>query len=160
MSMKSSAPREFTGRHMALVMVLFFGTIISVNLTMAYFAETTWSGLVVPNSYVASQTFDVDTAKRERELARGWKAETAYEAGRFRLRLTDADGAPVRGATVTATIGHPVNANFDRTLTLGPDPKGGYAGETALTAGRWEARLVVERPGETPWHRAVRFSVR
>ena len=160
MSMKSSAPREFTGRHMALVMGLFFGTIISVNLTMAYFAETTWSGLVVANSYVASQSFDADTAKREQELARGWSAETAYEGGHFRMRLVDAGGLPVTGATVAVTIGHPVNANFDRTLTLIPAPEGGYAGETTLTAGRWEARLVVEKPGQTPWHRAVRFSVR
>lgn len=159
MSMKTSAPREFTGRHMALVMVAFFGTIISVNLIMAYFASSTWSGLVVPNSYVASQTFDADTAEREQELARGWRAETAYEGGHFRLRLTDAAGLPVE-AKVTATIGHPVNANFDRTLTLVPLSDGGYAGETALTPGRWEARLVVEQPGQTPWHRAVRFSVR
>ncbi len=159
MSMKSSVPREFTGKHMALVMVLFFGTIISVNLTMAYFAKTTWSGLVVPNSYVASQTFDADTAKREQEIARGWRADTEYQGGRFRVRLVDAAGRPVE-ATVTATIGHPVNANFDRTLTLAPDDAGVYAGETALTAGRWEARLVVEKPGLAPWHRAVRFSVR
>lgn len=159
MSMKTSASREFTGRHMALVMVAFFGTIISVNLTMAYFASSTWSGLVVPNSYVASQTFDADTAKREQELSRGWSAETAYEGGRFRLRLTDAEGLPVE-AKVTATIGHPVNANFDRTLILGPTGEGGYAGDTELPAGRWEARLTVEKPGLDPWHRAVRFSVR
>ncbi|NDW04791.1 cation transporter [Jiella sp. 40Bstr34] len=158
--MKSSAPREFTGRHMALVMVAFFGTIISVNLTMAYFASSTWSGLVVPNSYVASQTFDADTLKREQELSRGWNAQTAYEGGRFRMRLIDAERLPVTGAKVTVTIGHPVNANFDRTLTLQSTGEGGYVGETALTSGRWEARLIVEKPGLSPWHRAVRFSVR
>ena len=160
MSMTDRAPRQFTGRHMALVMVLFFGTIISVNLTMAYFAESTWSGLVVENSYVASQTFDVDTAKRQHEMARGWDAKVAYADGRFRVDLLDAAGKPVTGAEAVVTIGHPVNANFDRTLTLEPVAGGGYGAETPLTRGRWEARLVVKAEGLEPWHRAVRFSVK
>ncbi|MBO0906142.1 FixH family protein [Jiella sonneratiae] len=160
MSAEPRAPREFTGRHMALVMAGFFGTIIAVNLTMAYFAESTWSGLVVANSYVASQTFDADTEERESELARGWTAHTDYRDGRFRLVLEDAAGRPVRGAAVRATIGHPVNANFDRTLTLAPAAGGAYDAETMLTRGRWEARLEVDRAGLATWHRAVRFSVR
>ena len=52
------ARREFTGYHMVAVMTLFFGTIISVNLLMAWYANTSWSGLVVKNSYVASQEFN------------------------------------------------------------------------------------------------------
>ena len=159
MTSKISPPREFTGRHMAMVMALFFGTIITVNLTMAYFASTTWSGLVVPNSYVASQTFDADTAQRRQEAARGWTARTSYADGRFRLALTSASGRPVSGATVSVTIGHPVNATLDRTLTLTP-AGGGYEGETDLTPGRWEARLAVEAGGQGAWHRNVRFSVR
>ena len=48
-------PTEFTGYHMLGVLVLYFGTIITVNLVMARFAITTWTGLVVENTYVASQ---------------------------------------------------------------------------------------------------------
>ncbi|MEX6506778.1 FixH family protein [Jiella sp. M17.18] len=150
---------EFTGRHMAVIMVLFFGTIISVNVLMAYFAESTWSGLVVENSYVASQTFDADTAARRREAARGWQVETGYAGGLFRIDLRDAAGRPVRGAAIAVTIGHPVNANLDRTLTLKSLPGGGYGATTDLTHGRWEARLTVTADDLPPWHRAVRFSV-
>ncbi|TFF20650.1 cytochrome oxidase [Jiella endophytica] len=159
MSAEGRATREFTGRHMAIIMVAFFGTVISVNVTMAWYAETTWSGLVVSNSYVASQTFDTDTAVREREIARGWRVDTSYLDGRFRLHLRDAAGRPIEGAAVTVTIGHPVNANFDRTFTLSP-AGGAYEGATALTAGRWEARVTIDKDGLAPWHRAVRFSVR
>ena len=45
------APEEFTGWHMVGVMCLFFGTIISVNLYLAYQANHSWTGLVVKNSY-------------------------------------------------------------------------------------------------------------
>ena len=65
--------REFTGWHMAGVMFLFFGTIISVNLVMAYFATSSWSGLVVKNSYVESQRFNGVTAERQAMLDMGWK---------------------------------------------------------------------------------------
>ena len=47
--------REFTGWHMAITMIAFFGVIISVNLTMAILASSTWTGLIVKNGYVASQ---------------------------------------------------------------------------------------------------------
>ena len=53
----------FTGWHMLTIMLLFFGTIISVNVTMAWNAVTSWSGLVVQNTYVASQSL---TARRKR----------------------------------------------------------------------------------------------
>jgi nitrogen fixation protein FixH len=50
--------REFTGRHMLMIMLAFFGVIITVNVVMARFAMTSWTGLVVENSYVASQQFN------------------------------------------------------------------------------------------------------
>ena len=50
--------RPFTGRHMFATLVVFFGIVIAVNFTMASYATTTFGGLVVENSYVASQKFN------------------------------------------------------------------------------------------------------
>ncbi|MEO0913737.1 MAG: FixH family protein, partial [Pseudomonadota bacterium] len=63
---------KFTGWHMFAVMVLFFGTIISVNLTLAYFASQSWTGLVVKNSYVASQHFNEDQARLKAQKLLYW----------------------------------------------------------------------------------------
>ncbi len=50
----------FTGHHMLIVMLAFFGAVmIAANLTMASFASRSWSGLEVPNSYVASQEYNL-----------------------------------------------------------------------------------------------------
>ncbi|MCQ0988537.1 FixH family protein [Jiella marina] len=160
MRTNASAPREFTGRHMALVMVLFFGTIISVNLTMAYFANSSWSGLVVENSYVASQHFDAVTRAREAEQARGWTLATDYADGVITVDLKDEAGKPLYPKAITATVGHPVNGNFDREVTFSRRADGLYAAETDLTPGRWEAKFTVEARDLSPWHQAVRFSVR
>src|SRR5690606_31679205 len=62
----NSTPRKgfvFTGWHMFGAMVLFFGVIISVNLYMAWQATHTWSGLVVKNTYIASQEFNGKVAE-------------------------------------------------------------------------------------------------
>lgn len=49
---------RFTGYHMIACVVSFFAVIIFANVTMAWFASSSWTGLVVKNSYVASQQFN------------------------------------------------------------------------------------------------------
>ena len=50
--------KELTGRKVFAIMATGFSVIIGVNITMAYSAISTFPGLVVKNSYVASQNFD------------------------------------------------------------------------------------------------------
>ncbi|MBX4975304.1 cation transporter, partial [Rhizobium lentis] len=50
--------RGFTGLHMLLATSAFFAVVIAVNVTMAFYASSSWSGLVVENTYVASQEFN------------------------------------------------------------------------------------------------------
>ncbi len=47
--------RPLTGWHVLAMFVAGFGIIIGVNLTLAFKAVSTFPGLEVPNSYVASQ---------------------------------------------------------------------------------------------------------
>lgn len=152
-------PREFTGRHMWAVMILFFGTIISVNLVLAYFANSSWSGLVVQNSYVASQHFDTETAAKRRQAALGWTVRTSYQDGVFTVSLVDGMGRAIRDASVEATIGHPASEREDRTIVLQADSGGTYAAPTELGAGLWEAAIVVTGTDEQLWEKAVRFVV-
>ena len=59
----------FTGRHMLAVVFAFFAAIIAVNLVMAFLATGTFPGLVVKNSYVASQGYNqrlAETRSHER----------------------------------------------------------------------------------------------
>ncbi|RWK14298.1 FixH family protein, partial [Mesorhizobium sp.] len=58
MTANAEKPRVFTGRHMLAIILAFFGVVIAVNLTMATLANTSWTGLVVENTYVASQQFN------------------------------------------------------------------------------------------------------
>ena len=80
MSTEAKKPFTFTGWHMLAIMLAFFGTIITVNFTMAYLATSTWSGLVVKNTYVASQQFNGKAAAakaRAEEIAKGVQGVTS-----------------------------------------------------------------------------------
>lgn len=152
--------REFTGWHMIGVLALFFGTIISVNLTMAWFATHSWTGLVVKNSYVASQEFNERTAERQRELALGWAGQVEYGDATFSIALKDGKGEPLSGAIVTALIGRPAFDAEDRTVTLDVSGRGIYSTDMDLATGIWSAKVQVTGAAGEIWNREYRFIVK
>src|SRR5690606_4480933 len=95
MTAHSTQPRAFTGRHMLAAVVAFFGVIVAVNLTMATFAMNSWSGLVVKNSYVASQEFNDRAEAGRARAALGWQAELAFSNGHLRYTLAHDNGSAV-----------------------------------------------------------------
>lgn len=153
-------PSEFTGWHMAGVMCLFFGTIISVNMFLAFSASSSWTGLVVKNSYVESQHFNERTAEYNRQGALGWHAEPNYEDGVFSVQLQDSVGNAIRGASVSAVVGRPVHEGDDRELALIAATPGLYASATLLGAGVWAAKLTVNGANGNIWSRIVRFTLK
>ncbi len=143
---------HFTGRHMAGVMVLFFGTIISVNLTMAFLATKSWTGLVVPNSYVASQHFDGDVALRRAQDDLGWHPRLQYQGDRLEVEIAGPDGAPISDLSVLAGLGRPTHEGEDRSLTLiAGEGEGGYQAAVALKPGFWDATLTISGQDGAEW---------
>ncbi len=139
---------QFTGRHMAAILITFFGVVIAVNVLMARYAISTFGGVVVENSYVASQHFNrwLDEAKAERAL--GWKATFERErAGHVAVTLRDAAGRPIEGASVTAIAEHPLGLRHDENLTFRAEAPGRYGAQ--LVDGRWRLRLVASAGGKT-----------
>jgi nitrogen fixation protein FixH len=130
--------QRFTGWHMLATMVAFFGVVIAVNMTMMSIARGSFGGIVVDNSYVASQEFNgwLDAAQAQEEL--GWSAASAITAeGRV---LVTVAGTP-EPLAVTATARHPLGRLPDRALTFHRTSAGHYVSTQALPEGRWTLRL-------------------
>lgn len=130
----------FTGRHMLAVIFAFFGTIIAVNLVMAFLATGTFPGLVVRNSYVASQNYNQALAETRAHEATGWRMTIGAEDGVIAVALVDRDGAPLGRLAVTATVGRPSTTQYDRQLDLVGDAAG-YRAAEALAPGLWEVAV-------------------
>ena len=149
----SIIPREghpFTGWHMLGVVFLFFGTIIAVNIAMAYWAVSTFPGLNAKNSYVASQNYNLLLKDAAAQDERGWKNTLTLEEGRPMLVLTNRAGAVVHGLDVSILAGRPSNASTDRALKLEPVP-GGYRADQALERGRWLVEIEARQGEELMW---------
>lgn len=137
--MKAFTTGPFTGKHFAAIMVLFFGVVITVNLVMARAASATFGGVVVENSYVASQHFNrwLDQAAREKALGWSAKAERLVD-GRVVVVLA---GAPA-DTVLNAVARHPLGRAPDQALTFARQSDGSFVSLGPLPAGRWRVRFV------------------
>lgn len=147
MTQNSRTARPFTGKHITLILVSFFGVVIAVNVLMARLATHTFGGVVVENSYVASQQFNGWLKEASAEQALGWKAEIARdEQGRAAITLRDSKGTALASAKVTAVAEHPLGQRPEIDLTLHEVAPGTFA--APLEAGRWRLRVMVQAEGK------------
>lgn len=143
-----SMAKPFTGKHMTLILVAGFTVIVGVNVLMATLANTTFGGIVVENSYVASQKFNgwLDEARKEKAL--GWQVAAQRRSdGRLEVALT---GAPA-DAKVAAEARHPLGRLPDIPMTFEPNGHGAYVSDAVLPEGRWTLRFRVETPEGAIW---------
>ena len=142
-----SAKRPFTGWHAAMILCAFFGTVVAVNFTMAAYARSTFGGIVVENSYVASQQFNrwLDEAKQSAEL--GWKATpTRLSNGRLSVVL---EGAPA-SVELSGMARHPLGRMPDLPLSFAAQGNGRFETKEHLPEGRWIVRFE-GRSGNDLW---------
>lgn len=148
MSTLAKKPFRFTGWHMTAILFAFFGVVIAVNVLMARLAVHTFSGVVVENSYDASQVFDRWLDEAAREQALGWRAQIARQAdGRVAVTLS---GKGLENAVLTGEGWHPLGRLADRNLTfhrMEAGGKGDFISDQALPDGRWRLRLKVQAGG-------------
>ncbi|MDX8530792.1 FixH family protein [Mesorhizobium sp. VK25A] len=135
MSAETQKPGGFTGKHMLIVIVSFFAVVIGVNVTMATLAQKSWTGLVVENTYVASQQFNEEARKGRAQAALGWTGKLTVASGEVRYRLVDSQGKPVPLHGVRILFRHPAYEAEDEALTLAA-VSGGTPGDTGAFAVR------------------------
>ena len=152
--------KQFTGRHMLASLVAFFGVILGVNLSLVYFASSTFSGLVVANGYVASQSFGSDLARAKAQEALGWNVAMSHATDRVRLTFADAGQQKLSGLSVTGKLSRPAAQRFDQTLTFTNSGAGGYSAPAQLTPGLWEVEIDATGHDAPGYRKIFRFVVK
>ncbi|MBN7755691.1 FixH family protein [Nitratireductor aquimarinus] len=158
----SSAQKQkvFTGWHMLAIMIAFFGVIIAVNLTMAFYANSSWTGLIVKNSYVASQTFNERAAEGRAQAALGWNGDLIVEDGAITYRLTDASGSLIPLDGVKLIMHRPVTADEDTTLELERRPDGAFGVDHGPGDGTWVVSITAEAGLDHPYRDVRRIVIK
>lgn len=148
--MATKVERPLTGWHVLAICVGAFGVIIGVNITMAFKAVSTFPGLEVQNSYVASQSFD---SERQAQAALGWDLQPSYDKGRLVLAFRDAKGA-VQPMGLTGLVGRTTEAADDQVLTFHSEAVGQVA-DVTLAPGKWMLRVTAVAPDGTPFRQRI-----
>lgn len=145
---EQSETRPFTGRHITMILIAFFGVVIVVNFTMARIASSTFGGTVVDNSYVASQHYNEWLKRADAQDRLGWDESVDIDASRHVLLTVRKDGQPLAGLRVLATVNHPVGRTAPATLRFEAAAGGALRSVEPLAVGRWRLDLIV-RQGRT-----------
>lgn len=136
--------RTFTGWHMAAITISFFAVIIAVNLTLAVFASTSWTGLVVANSYVASQSFNRDAEIARQQQALGWQMDITVSRNTVQLSILDRENQALAGLRIRAVLQRPTDEAGDQVLALREVGAGIYRTDAAIGSGVWVADITAE----------------
>ena len=147
---------ELTGKHVLVITVSAFAVIIGVNLTLAFKAVSTFPGLEVKNSYVASQGFNDRKAAQE---ALGWSLAPSYSDGRVDLAITDRDGVPVAVDDLDVLIGRTTSTAADarpRFLRAGDV----YTARLDLGLGKWMVKVTARSADGTLFEQRSELFVR
>jgi nitrogen fixation protein FixH len=144
---------------MAFLMVGFFGVVFAVNLAMAISASTTWTGLVVQNSYVASQEYHMKRVALFEQKDLGWHSALSYARGSMVFAINDGAGDPVDLGDITVQFNRPVGTAEDQVLTISRGANRSYQAPLTLAPGVWDAMVTSDVTAHGPFEFHQRFRV-
>lgn len=147
---------ELTGRHVFGITAAAFAVIIGVNLLLAVKAVSTFPGLEVGNSYVASQGFNDRKAAQE---ALGWQMAPGYAGGRMTLAFRDRAGVPVAVNELQVLVGRTTEAASD-VWPVFAAVGDGYEAEVVLARGKWMVKVTARAADGTLFEQRSELQVR
>ena len=153
----STRPQGFTGRHMLLATCTFFAVIIGVNVTMAWFASSSWSGLVVENTYVASQEFNRKADAMKAMAASGIVGKLSLVENVIHYDIRNRDRTPAVVDDVTANFKRPVGDHEDFHVTFSKVGEGQFEAHHRLPSGDWIVEMISRRGNAVVMHEAARI---
>ncbi len=146
--------RPITGRMVLAAFVLFFGTIIAMNVTMLRLATSTFPGLETDSAYREGQRYNREAAAAAAQEARSWRIEAALVrdaagAAHVAVSALDRDGRALAGLKGHVRLQHPADRRRDAAADLVAAAPGRFeATLPGIAPGQWSLVLTFERDGE------------
>ncbi|KIL98056.1 Type cbb3 cytochrome oxidase biogenesis protein CcoH [Paramagnetospirillum magnetotacticum MS-1] len=125
-----------------------FMVVLMVNLTMAYFANSTFSGISTERPYEKGLAFNQTLEMARKQEALNWAVDVQVEpaanhGAHITITYKDAAGHGIDGMEVKALFVRPTAKGHDREVRLAPVGPGTYATHQELPlAGVWDLTLL------------------
>lgn len=152
----SVAAKRADGWWYPWIFVAGMGVVILVNVVLAYFAVSTWSGLETNNYYRRGVQYNEAIADAKLQRERGWKSALvvspkpvdgrAFDVG---VTFRDKAGLPLDGLDVRVRAERPTSSGHDQEVTLTDVGGGVYSGRVELALpGQWTMRVIAQRDAQ------------
>ena len=150
---RARKPFRVGGRFVLIAFLAFLGVVIGVNTVMLTLALRSMPGVDTRSTYEVSQHFNETIARRDEQDARGWKTDLQVrregDAAMLTATMTDRDGQPLTGLSVTVRMRHPATTARDRAADLAERAPGLYEARLERIAdGSWRLDVEARRAGE------------
>jgi len=125
-----------------------FMVVLAVNLTMAYFANSTFSGISTERPYEKGLAFNQTLEAARQQEALNWSVDLQVEpaanhGAHVTITYKDAASKPVDGMQVKALFVRPTAKGHDREVALASVGPGAYATMQELPlAGVWDMTVL------------------
>lgn len=138
----SPAQRSYVvkGWHVGLGVVAFFAVVIGVDAGFLVAAYRSHPGQVAPRPYEAGLIYNAELKRQRAQAALGWRAGAAAIPAGLEAVMQGADGQPLRGLRVSATLQRPATEHGRMELILRESTPGTYVADHALS-GAWDVRI-------------------
>jgi nitrogen fixation protein FixH len=157
---------ELNGKHIILMLILFFGAIIGVNTMFIVQSIETFRGEDQHDPYLQGIDFNRTLDERAEQAALGWNAtlEAVRGAGgavTVEITLHDKKGAALDGLALTGELRHPTDSERDRLLVLRNAGKGTYVATLGhVSPGMWDIIVQSAKPKAVPFEASRRIWLR
>ena len=154
----SGSQKRLTGKHVLLMLIGFFGLVMSVNAVFVYIAVTGFSGIETEDAYVKGLAYNETLAAAEAQKALGWRVNLDTEGlGGDALQVVaefrDRQGYPLNDLSINVELRRPTNEGFDQRTSLSLEGEGRYLSTVALPLkGQWDLYLVAENAKGDKYH--------
>ena len=140
--------KPLTARRVLVWFLGFFFVVFGANLTMSWFAVTTFSGVETRDAYARGRDFNVQIAAAEEQRALGWNAAVEVEnlsSNEVLLVLTmkDRDGDPLEAMAIEGFLVRRVHDGVDQKVVFAALGNGKYTGVSPLPVqGKWQLQAL------------------
>ena len=138
------------------IFIGMLGVVMIVNGAMAYFATSTFNGVITENAYEKGLTYNKTLAAARQQSELGWVVETVDKpaaAGHKTtviLTIKDKSGDGVEGLDVQALADRPNVTGADHRVAFAAQGKGVYSADVEFPeAGQWDFDILAARNDAT-----------
>jgi nitrogen fixation protein FixH len=143
----------------------FFLVIFGANLTMVFFAISTFSGVETDDAYRKGRDYNETLVEAQQQQALGWTLQISADMSEDNIAnctlvFLDKAGQGIGDLKIEAVFRRPTHKGIDQPVTLVELQRGTYTGHVALPAeGNWEVRIDAIGPGGERFRSQKQFSL-